>query len=91
MHDLAVHGERLHLPVSEMQNRPARGFVNAAAFHADKTVLDHIDPAHAVFAAEGVERFHHAERIEFRAVHGDAVAFLEIEFEVFRLIRGILG
>src|ERR1051325_11056225 len=46
----------------EMENCAAWGFVNAATFHSNKTVLDDIDATDAVLSAELVQRLHYAER-----------------------------
>ena len=63
VHDFAVHRERFHLAMREMQNRAAGRLIHAARFHADETVLDHVHAPDAMFAAELVQRAHHAERI----------------------------
>ena len=55
MHRLAVHRDRFECAVSGLQDRDAGRLVNAARLHADKAVLDQIDAADAVFAAEVVE------------------------------------
>src|SRR5437667_12465579 len=47
--------------MGKVQNRAARGFVNAASFHSDKTIFDKINPTDAVFAAEFVQRLHDFE------------------------------
>src|SRR5207249_1167499 len=62
VHDFAVHGERLDLPVREVEDRAAGRLINAARFHADKTVLDEIDAPDAVPAAELVQHAHNFER-----------------------------
>ncbi len=81
----------LHLAVREVQDRAAGRLIHAADLHADEAVLDHVHAADAVFAAELVQRLHHAERGQRLAVHGDAVALLEIERDVLRLVRRVLG
>jgi len=52
VHDLAIHRQRFHLAVAEVEDRAAGGLVDAAALHADEPVFDEVDPADAVFAAE---------------------------------------
>ena len=64
VHDLPIHRERLHLPVREMQDRAAGRLIHAPRFHAHVAVLHHVHPPDAVFAAELVQRLHHAERIQ---------------------------
>ena len=91
MHHLAVEGEGLHLTMREMEDGAAWRLIDAAGFHADVTVLDHINTADAVLAAEPVEALHHAQRIERFAVQGDAVAFLKIQRDILGPVRGVLG
>ena len=91
VHDFAVHRERFHLAMREMQNRAAGRLIHAARFHADETVLHHVHAADAVFAADLVQRLHHAERIELLAVHRDAIALHEIEFDELRFVRRVFG
>ncbi len=55
MHHLAVHGDRFDRPVRFLEDGAARGLVDAAALHADEAVLEQVDPADAVFAAEFVQ------------------------------------
>ena len=51
----AVEGERLDGAVSDAEDGAAGGFVNAARFHADETVLDQIEAADAIVVAEAIE------------------------------------
>src|SRR5205814_10528857 len=51
--------------MSEVQNRVARGFVNAASFHSDKTIFYTVDAADAVFAAQFVQCLHHLKWRQF--------------------------
>ena len=76
--------------MGEMQDSAARGLIDAAGFHAYITVLNQVNPAHAVFAAQLVEGPHDAERVQRLAVNRDAVALLEVERNVFGLIRCVL-
>src|SRR5947208_2724196 len=55
MRRAAVEAEALDAAMRRQQDRAARGLVDAARFHADKAVLDEIEPADAVLAAELVE------------------------------------
>ena len=75
----------------KMQDRAAGRFIHAARFHADVAVLHHVHPPDAVFAAELVQRLHHAERRKLLAVHGHAIAFHEIERDEFRFVRRVFG
>ena len=53
--EVAIEGELFDEPVGLVEERHARRLVNAAALHADKSVLDDVRPAHAVAAADRVE------------------------------------
>ena len=44
-----------------------------------------------MFAAESVQRFHHAERRQSPAVDGDAIALFESERDIFRFVGGVFG
>ena len=68
MHDFAIHRQRLHLAVGEVQDRSTWRFIDATALHADEAVLHHVNASNAVLAAELVEFVHHTERIQFLAV-----------------------
>ena len=91
VHDFAVHREGFHLTVSEVEDRAAGGFVNAAAFHADEAVLDHVHAADAVFAADFVEGVHHGERAEFFAIHGGAEAAFKLELDILGKVGSVFG
>ncbi len=73
--------------MSIVQNRHAGRFVHAAALHADEAVLDHVDAADAVAAADLIELFHNAQRRELLAVHGDRHALLERNRDRFHFVR----
>jgi hypothetical protein len=74
VHDLAVHGQLLHRLARAMQNGAARRLVDAAALHAHEPVLYQINAAHAVLAAEFVQRLHDPQRAQLLAVHRHRVA-----------------
>ena len=73
----------------EEKNCSARGFINAARLHADKTVFNHVNAPDAVLSAELVERLHHFKRRHFLAVDGDAVTFFKIELDKFRCVGSV--
>ena len=54
--------------MGRVEDRHAGGFVHAAALHADEAVLDHVDPADAVAAADLVQRLDDLQRAELLAV-----------------------
>lgn len=89
VHDFAVHGEGLDLAMGEVQDGTAGGLIHTAALHADEAVFHHVHAAHAVFAAEFVQRFHDLEGIHGLAVHGHAVAFVKVEHDVLGFVRGV--
>mgnify|MGYP003694610197 CR=1 FL=1 len=60
------------------QDRDAGRLVNAARLHPDKAVLDQIDAADAVLAAEIVELRQQIDRTVLHAVDGDRLAFLKM-------------
>ena len=91
MKHLAVKGQRLDLTMGLHQDGAARSLVDPAALHSNKAVFDQINAADAVFTAEFVQSLHHTARGEFLAVDRDGVAAFELDFNVFSLIRGILG
>ena len=73
-----------------VEDGAAGGLVDAAALHADEAVLDQVDPADAVLAAEFVELGQQFGRRQTFAVHGDGIALLEIDFDILRLGRAHL-
>jgi hypothetical protein len=89
MHDFAIHRERFHLPMGEVQDCAARGFIDAAGFHSYVSVFDEVHAADGMLAAEFIQRPHDAERIHGFAVDGDAIAFFEIEGDVFGFVRRV--
>src|SRR5690606_41585284 len=60
-----------------VEHRPARRLVDAAALHADETVLDQVEAADAVGAAQLVEPRQQRGGRERHAVDGDGIALLE--------------
>ena len=68
------------------QDGAAGRLVNAARFHADKSVLDEIDPADAVVAAELIELGQQDSRRELLAVDRDRIALLEADGDNGRFV-----
>src|SRR5258707_8465435 len=52
MHRAAVEAEALDAAMRRLQDRAARGLIDAARFHADKAVPDQVEPANAALAAD---------------------------------------
>ena len=69
---------------------PAGGLVHAAGLDAHKAVLDHVHAADAVLAAEFVQLHHDLGGRHGFAVHGNRIAVLEGDGDVFGLIGGLL-
>ncbi len=90
VHHLAVHRQGLHLAVRVHEDRAARGLVDAPGFHAYKAVLDQVDPADAVLAAELVQGLEHARGREAAAIDRHAVAAPELELNVLGAVGGVL-
>ena len=91
MHRLAVERERLDRAVRDMQDGAAGRLVDAARLHADEAVLDQIDAADAVVAAELVEPRQQRRRRQRLAVDRDRVALLEADLDDGRLVGRLLG
>ena len=92
VHDLAVHRQRLHLPMGGMQDRAAGRFIHAARFHADEAVLDQVDAADAVLAAELVKRAQHIGGGELLANDSDADALARSRASTYSgLVRRVFG
>ena len=90
MHHIAVHREGFHFAMSGEQDRTAWCLVHAAALHADETVLDHIDTANAMLAAELIQASPSlASGAKLLTVHRNTVACFKLKLDVFRLIRCI--
>ena len=55
MRRAAIQGDLLDTAMRFQQNCTARGFVNAARFHANKAPLDQIQPTNAMRAAQRIQ------------------------------------
>ena len=91
MHDFAVHADRLDGAVGFFEDGAARGFVDAPAFHADIAVFQQVDPADTVLAAEDIELGQQLGRRQALAVDRYGIPFFEFDFDIFGLVRSILG
>ena len=60
---LAVHGERLDVEVSVVEDGAAGRLVDAARLHAHEAVLDDVDATHAVRRADAVQIDENLERV----------------------------
>src|SRR5215213_10537032 len=81
----------LQLAMGGRQNRAARSLVDAAALHADQTVLQQVDAADAMLAADLVERFYKLQKSESLPVDAGRPAFFEANNDVGGSVRRLLG
>ena len=81
--DFAVERDRFDGAVGAQQDGAARGFIAAAALHADVAVFHQVEAADAVLAAELVELGEQLVRLHAGAVDGDQVPLLEFQVDVF--------
>ena len=88
MRQVALEAQLLERAVRLVQDRPAGGFVDPPALHADQAVLDDRDLPDPVLTAHGVQRGDELvpRAGVARAVHGHRVATLELDLDVFRLV-----
>src|ERR1700730_18677868 len=82
----AVEGQALDPAMRRLQDRAARRLVDTARFHADKAVLDEIEPADPVLAAALVQSGQQCRRGARLAVERDRVAALEGNLHILRCI-----
>jgi len=73
-----IQAQIFQLAMRVEQNRSARVFINAAGLHADDTVLDDVDDADAVCAAQFIELPDNVCRLHFLAIDGNRDAFFKI-------------
>src|ERR1051326_4203323 len=90
MHRAAVEAEALDAAMRRQQDRAARGLVDAARFHADKAVLDEIEAADTVLAAELVEAGQQGRGRQPFAIDRDGIAAREIDLDILRLVGRLL-
>src|SRR5437879_5699659 len=91
MRGAAIERDALDAAMGAVQDGATRRLVDAARLHADETVLDEVEPADAMLAAERVERGEQHRRRQLLAVYGDGIATREFYLDIFRLVRRRLG
>ena len=74
-----------------VQDRTAGSLVHAAALHAHQTVLDDVQQADAVLAADLVQVLDQLDSAHLLAVNGSGDALLEVEGDVGRGVGSLLG
>ena len=82
MRFFAVKRQRLDGAVGAQHDGAAGSLVAPARLHADVAVLDDVEPADAVIAAQLVELFEHFVGLQRLAVDGDDVTLIEGELDV---------
>ena len=75
--------------VSLKKQHRGRSFVDLARLDADEAVLQVIDAADSVLAADPVEGRHQLQRIDGLAIERDRQAFLESDLHVRRLVGAV--
>ena len=78
------------MPSRSLWDGAAGGFVHAAGLDAHKAVLDHVHATDAVLAAKFVQLHHDLGGRQGFAVHGNRIAVLEGDGDVFGFIGGLL-
>src|SRR5205823_11772314 len=72
------------------QDRAARRLVNAARLHTDKTVLDEIEAADAMLAAELIEAGQQGSRRQHFAIDCNRIAAQEVDLDILRFVGRLL-
>ena len=90
MESILVDGDGFQNVVSLVQDGAGGGFVHAAALHADKTVLNDIQLANAILAADLVQVLNQGNTVHLLAVHSGGNALLKVDGNIGRGIRCLL-
>ena len=89
-HCSPVEDELLELLVSLHEDRAARCLIDAAGLHADNTVLNDVNDADAVLAAELVQRADDISDLHLLAVDGCRDTLFECHCDLGLLVRSFL-
>ena len=89
MRRAAIECDALDGAMGRQQNRATRRFIDAARLHADKAVLDQIEPADAVIVAVLIELGEELGRFHAAAVDRDSITLFESDGDVDRLVRRV--
>ena len=88
----AVERERFEFAHSRHQDSAARRFVAAARFHADKAILDKVNAADAMFAADYIQLFEQRNAAELLLpIQRNRNAILEADGDFRRLVGASAG
>ncbi len=79
VHEIAIERELLDRGMGEIEERHARRFVHAAAFHAHEAIFHHVDPAHSIAPRDRVGFVHYSQRTEPLAIDADRHAGFEAD------------
>ena len=91
VHGLLVQRDGFQNIVRLVQDGTAGGLIDAAALHADETVLDDVQQADAVGAAQLVQVLDQLDALHLLAVHSGGDALLKVDGDVGRGVGGLLG
>ncbi len=91
MNEFSTHGQLFDITMSVVKNRHTWGFIDAAAFHSDKAIFDHVNDTDAVSTADLVKSVDDAVGAQSFAVYGNRNALNEIDRDFLFLIGGVLG
>ena len=91
VHGLLVQRDGFQNIVRLVQDGTAGGLIDAAALHADETVLDDVQQADAVGAAQLVQILDQLDALHLLAVHSGGDALLKVDGDVGRGVGGLLG
>src|ERR1700751_4598126 len=91
MHHLAVKRELLDGAMAMHQDSHSWTLIHTARLDAHVTILDQIDPSHAVPAAYFVGPLYEPGGREPFAVDRNRIAAIELDLNILRLIRGVFG
>src|SRR5208282_800870 len=84
MRGTAVEGQALDPAMRRLQDGAARGLVDAARLHADKAVLDKIEPADPMLPADLVQPRQERRRSQSLAIDRNRVTPLEGDLDILR-------
>ena len=86
MEHFLVNRDHFQMLVSEVQNGSARRLVNTAILHAHQTILNDVDNANAVLAAQLVKLLDNLRNFHLLAINGNGNASFKIDGHIRRLV-----
>ena len=91
MGSLLVEGEHFQLLVGKVENRAARGLIDAVVLHADEPVFHNIENADAVLAAQLVELRDDLRNLHLFSVDRNGHARLKVDGNLGRNVGRLIG